>query len=188
MRRIYRLIIFVLNGIIYFFTPIFVELYGGFWKFKLSCKNKPNTLKSKMYDKYQHDNACGISQFSYFKGYPILPHGFFGIFISAGASIGENCVIFHHVTIGSNTLLDSKSAGSPTIGDNVYIGAGAKIIGNVHIGSNVRIGANAIVVKDVADNSIVVLDSIKTITKSKPFDNSYYNYKTFLEMRENIEK
>jgi len=188
MKKLYSLLIFFYNGLIYFFTPLIVEIFGGFWNFKSSCKENPNKLKSKIYDNYQHYNSCGISQFSDFRGYPILPHGFFGIFVSAGATIGKNCVIFHHVTIGSNTLLDSKSAGSPSIGDNVYIGAGAKIVGNVHIGNNVRIGANAVVVKDVPENCIVVIDSIKTIIKSEPLDNSFYDYKTFQKLSENIDK
>ena len=51
-----------------------------------------------------------------------FPHGIYGIFISQGASIGENVVIFHQVTIGSNTLNDSKGFGAPTIGNDVYIG------------------------------------------------------------------
>ena len=58
-----------------------------------------------------------------------FPHGFCGVFISQGAVIGDNCTIFQQVTIGSNTLSDSKGCGCPIIGDNVYIGAGAKIIG-----------------------------------------------------------
>jgi serine O-acetyltransferase len=46
--------------------------------------------------------------------------------------------------------------GYPVIGDNVYIGPGAKIVGNVHIGNNVAIGANCVVTKDIPDNSVVV--------------------------------
>lgn len=45
----------------------------------------------------------------------IAPHGLSGIYISKGAKIGENCVIFHQVTIGSNTLKDSKGVGAPII-------------------------------------------------------------------------
>ena len=49
----------------------------------------------------------------------VTPHGLAGIFISYGASIGEGCTIFHQVTIGSNTLPDSRGQGAPTIGRNV---------------------------------------------------------------------
>ena len=45
----------------------------------------------------------------------VAPHGLSGIYISKGAKIGNNCVIFHQVTIGSNTLEDSKNAGAPVI-------------------------------------------------------------------------
>ena len=91
------------------------------------------------------------------KGEPILPHGINGVFISANAIIGENCTIFHHVTIRSNDIETSKAFGAPVIGNNVYIGTGASIIGGVMIGDNVHIGANCIVVEDVPDNSTVVM-------------------------------
>lgn len=80
---------------------------------------------------------------------PKLPHGLYGIIISHNAVIGSNCTIFHQVTIGEG------KGGAPVIGDNVFIGAGAKIIGNVKIGSNSKIGVNAVVVHDVPENSIV---------------------------------
>lgn len=87
---------------------------------------------------------------------PVLPHGPFGLFVSGGARVGSGCVIFQHVTIGSNTIGGSKGTGAPTIGDNCYIGAGAAIIGGVTVGDDVRIGANAVVVKDVEDGTVVV--------------------------------
>lgn len=89
-------------------------------------------------------------------GSTIFPHQLNNIFISAHSHIGEDCVIFHNVTIGSNTLSDSKNHGSPTIGNNVYIGAGATILGNIEIGDNVRIGANTTVTKSVEANTTCV--------------------------------
>ena len=80
---------------------------------------------------------------------PKLPHGLYGIIISHNAVIGSNCTIFHQVTIGEG------KGGAPVIGDNVFIGAGAKIIGNVKIGSNSKICVNDVVVHDVPENSIV---------------------------------
>jgi len=78
--------------------------------------------------------------------------GHFGtIVISGETTIGENCYILQGVTIGRG----GRDGGSPVIGNNVDIYAGAKIIGNVKIGNNVRIGANAVVVKDIPDNSVV---------------------------------
>lgn len=106
----------------------------------------------------------------------VFPHGICGVFISQGAVIGKNAVIFHQVTIGSNTLTDSIKFGAPTLGDNVYIGAGAKIIGKVHIGNNVRIGANAVITFDVPDNATVVLEHPRVIMHENSRDNSFHCY------------
>lgn len=65
--------------------------------------------------------------------------------------IGENCIIFQNVTIGTN-----GSSIGPTIGNNVFFGAGCSVLGNIKIGNNVKIGANAVVVKDVPDNCTVI--------------------------------
>ena len=63
--------------------------------------------------------------------------------------------------------------GFPEIGDNCYIGAGAKIIGNVKIGNNVRIGANCVVVKDLPTNATCVLEKPRIITHLEKRDNSF---------------
>ena len=76
-----------------------------------------------------------------------IQHGFATIITAK--SIGKNAWINQQVTIGYNGL------DAPTIGDNVVVYAGAKIIGGVHIGNNVIIGANAVVTKDVPDNCVV---------------------------------
>lgn len=102
-----------------------------------------------------------------------LPHGLCGIFISQNAKIGANCCIFQHVTIGSNNLEGSMNNGAPVIGDNVIIGAGAKVIGGCKIGNNVRIGANAIVCCDIPDNSTVVLEKSRVILHNCLRDNAY---------------
>lgn len=62
--------------------------------------------------------------------------------------------------------------GVPAIGDNVYIGPGAKIFGNIKIGNNVRIGANCVVFENIPDNATVVLPKPKVIMKEP--DYSYY--------------
>jgi len=108
-----------------------------------------------------------------FDTHPVLPHGISGIHISGGAHIGRDCVLFHHVTIGSNTLADSSNRGSPTIGDGCYIGCGASIIGNVRIGNNVRIGANCVVVSDIPDNSTVVMQKARIIPGAMPHNNEF---------------
>jgi serine O-acetyltransferase len=73
-----------------------------------------------------------------------------GIVISPAAVIGSHCIILQNVTIGKIRGL------APKIGNNVYIGAGAIIIGGVNVGNNVTIGAGSIVISDVPDNSIYV--------------------------------
>ena len=107
----------------------------------------------------------------------VFPHGLNGIFISNGAEIGDNCIIFHQVTIGSNNLEGSKRNGSPKIGNNVYIGAGAKIIGNVKVGDNVRIGANCVVSKDVEANSTIVLGENRIIKHNNELKNEFLAWK-----------
>lgn len=84
--------------------------------------------------------------------------------------------IFHQVTIGSNTLKYSKTFGVPKIGNNVYIGAGAKIIGKVIIGDNVRIGANAVVTTDIPNNATVVLEKPRIIKNSDKRDNRFVQF------------
>ena len=77
------------------------------------------------------------------------------------------------MTIGSNNLEGSRGKGAPIIGNNVYIGAGAKIIGNVRVGNNVRIGANAIVTIDIEDNSTVVMERPRIILNKNILNNKF---------------
>ena len=95
---------------------------------------------------------------------PRLPHGLNGIIVSPEAIIGKNCTIFHQVTIG-NDYRDVKNV--PTIGNNVRIYPGAKIIGNITIGDNVEIGANAVVVQDVPDNSLVLAEKANILPRRR---------------------
>lgn len=82
-----------------------------------------------------------------------LPH-ISGIVISYYATIGNDCTIYQQVTIGQESINHKGQA--PMIGDDVYIGAGAKIIGPVIIGDHVKIGANAVVTKNIPSNCTVV--------------------------------
>lgn len=81
-----------------------------------------------------------------------LPHGANGIILHGSIEIGDNAIIFHQVTIGESNTPEHV----PTIGDNVKIGAGAKVLGNITIGDNVKIGANAVVLKDIPTGCIAV--------------------------------
>ena len=78
---------------------------------------------------------------------------FGGIVVNEGVVIGNNCNLSQGVTLGQ--LNRGERAGCPTIGNNVYIGPGAKVIGRVQIGDDVAIGANAVVVHDVAPRTTV---------------------------------
>lgn len=79
---------------------------------------------------------------------------FGGIIVNYRAEIGKNCNLSQGVTLGQANRGQNK--GHPVVGDNVYIGPGAKIVGAVRIGDNVAIGANCVVTKDVPEGSVVV--------------------------------
>lgn len=85
-----------------------------------------------------------------------LEHGGNGIIIHHNAVIGENVKIFQQVTIGVNTGKNYKDGKCAIIGNNVLIGAGAKILGDVSIGNNAKIGTNAVVLNDIPDNCTAV--------------------------------
>ena len=82
-----------------------------------------------------------------------IDHGM-GVVIGETAEIGDDVTIYHQVTLGGTST--KKGRRHPTIGNNVVIGAGAKILGPVKIGDNCKIGANSVVIKDVPPNSTVV--------------------------------
>jgi|tagenome__1003787_1003787.scaffolds.fasta_scaffold20990043_14 serine O-acetyltransferase len=95
-------------------------------------------------------------------------HGFNGIFVARDASIGDDCIILHQVTIGSNLRWMPEDRGSPVIGNGVLIGAGAKIIGGVIVGDGARIGAQALVTNDVPEQATCVAPSARILAKSRP--------------------
>ncbi len=82
-----------------------------------------------------------------------IDHGI-GVVIGQTTVIGDNVIIFQGVTLGGTGKEQGKR--HPTIKNNVFIGSGAKILGNITIGNNVKIGANAVILKDVPDNATVV--------------------------------
>ena len=86
---------------------------------------------------------------------PGLYIGHFGcIVVSGEAEIGPNCNLSQGVTIGSANR--GAHRGAATLGRNVYLGPGAKVVGAVTIGDNVAVGANAVVVDDLPDNAVAV--------------------------------
>ena len=82
-----------------------------------------------------------------------IDHGM-GIVIGETASIGNDCTIYHQVTLGGTGK--DKYKRHPDIGNNVMVGAGAKILGPIKVGNNVKIGANSTVLKNIPDNVTVV--------------------------------
>lgn len=82
-----------------------------------------------------------------------IDHGM-GVVIGETAIIGDDCLIYHQVTLGGMSAKDEKR--HPTLGNNVMVGTGAKVLGNIHIGDNVKIGANCIVIKDVEAGKTII--------------------------------
>lgn len=93
-----------------------------------------------------------------------IDHGT-GVVIGETAIIGNNVTIFHGVTLGGTGKETGKR--HPTIGNNVFIGSGAKILGNIRIGDNVKIGANAVILKDIESNTTVVGIPGKIVKRQK---------------------
>ena len=139
--------------------------HDRFWKMYLSVQNKQRsglrrTLCICSLKRTMSNHCCdlmitrsGREAFgAYFAGVPFLPHGLNGIVISDRAKIGKNCTILQQVTIGVRNF----HGGAPTIGDNVLIGAGAKVLGEIFVGNGSKIGANAVVLEDVPEGATVV--------------------------------
>ncbi len=123
-----------------------------------------------------------ISQFSRFMtGIEIHPgavigkglfidHGM-GIVIGETAEVGDDCTIYHNVTLGGTGHDTGKR--HPTLGNNVLVSTGAKILGPIYIGDNARIGANSVVLKNVDPNATVVgVPGTVVRLNGKPVDKS----------------
>ncbi len=106
----------------------------------------PATIFSKLNAAF---GRCIIGRHAQFGPGFVLIHSF-GVVINGSVRGGSNLKIEHLVTIGADRNI------SPTLGDNIFLGVGAKIIGGVRIGSNVKIGANAVVVSDLPDGVTAV--------------------------------
>ncbi|MBR3893651.1 MAG: serine O-acetyltransferase [Clostridia bacterium] len=119
----------------------------------------------KLYENGHYFSARALSQSArFFTGIEIHPaakigrrffidHGM-GVVIGETTEIGDDCTIYQGVTLGGT----GKDVGKrhPTLGDNVLVGAGAKVLGPVYIGSNSKIAANAVVLHPVSENSTAV--------------------------------
>lgn len=165
-------------------TPIIIEgFYGGFWAFrqKKVISIEKGGFFRRIYFYFQERFGCYIGESAQIASMPIFPHNMYGVFISNMSKIGKNVVIFQQVTIGSNTLKGHKRSGAPTIGNNVYIGAGAKIIGQVTIGDNCRIGANCVVVKDMPPSTTAVAAATRFIESDHELQNVFVSAQEFVK-------
>ena len=82
-----------------------------------------------------------------------IDHGM-GVVIGETAIVGDNCLLYQGVTLGGTGKESGKR--HPTLGRNVTVGSGAKVLGNINIGNNTRVGALSVVLKDIPQNSTVV--------------------------------
>ncbi|MCU0935965.1 MAG: serine O-acetyltransferase [Gammaproteobacteria bacterium] len=82
-----------------------------------------------------------------------IDHGM-GVVIGETAEIGDDCTLYHGVTLGGTTWRKGKR--HPTLGNNVVVGAGAKVLGPIRVGDGARVGSNAVVVRDVPAEATVV--------------------------------
>ncbi len=115
-----------------------------------------------------------------------IDHGM-GVVVGETAIIGDNVLLYQGVTLGGTGL--EKGKRHPTIGNNVVIGTGAKVLGNITIGDNSYIGANAVVIKDVPPNSTVVgVPGRITKQDGKKFDISLDHSHTLDPIMQSIEE
>ncbi len=163
----------VLFALAHPFLKAYIRLrFGDYWGLKEYLQARPSPMLKLAYEKYFMGYGSYVGIGSKIAGRPYFPHGCVGVFISNDAVIGRDAVIFQQVTIGSNTLPDSKRPGSPVIGDGAYLGAGCKVIGGVTVGDHCRVGANAVVVRDMPPHSVAVCAATQVIQKEN-LDNAF---------------
>ncbi len=91
-----------------------------------------------------------------------IDHGM-GVVIGETAEIGDDCTLYHGVTLGGTSW--NKGKRHPTLGDNVVVGAGAKVLGPITLGNGARVGSNAVVVKNVGPEQTVIGVPGRLVTK-----------------------
>jgi serine O-acetyltransferase len=96
-----------------------------------------------------------------------IDHGM-GVVIGETAEIGDDCTLYHGVTLGGTSWQKGKR--HPTLGNDVVVGAGAKVLGPITLGQGARVGSNAVVVKDVPAGSTVVGVPGRTVMKAAEVD------------------
>ena len=126
---------------------LFHRLAHFFWRIKLYWVARVTSYLSRIITGIEiHPGAIIGNRF-------FIDHGM-GVVIGETAIIGDDCTIYHGVTLGGTSWKQGKR--HPTLEDKVVIGAGAKILGPITIGSGAKIGSNAVVVKDIPKNATAV--------------------------------
>ncbi|PKN80139.1 MAG: serine acetyltransferase [Candidatus Cloacimonetes bacterium HGW-Cloacimonetes-1] len=137
------------------FLPVFIfRISNAFYRHNLGFIAKLLALKNQIIF------GCDIARGARISGGLYLPHPN-GIVIGEHVRIGRNCIIHQGVTLGARG--EDHEFANPTVGHEVEIGTGAKILGFVRIGDYARVGANAVVLHDVPDYGIAVGIPAKTI-------------------------
>ena len=111
-----------------------------------------------------------------------IDHGM-GVVIGETAEIGDDCMMYHGVTLGGTSW--DKEKRHPTLMEGVVIGAGAKILGPITLGKNVRVGSNSVVVRSVEDNQTVVGIPGRIVTKKVNDTDTFDSYAASTSDRSN---
>lgn len=117
------------------------------WLHKLKSLARFNAMLARFFTGVEIHPAAKIGRRFF------IDHGM-GVVIGETAEVGDDVTIYHGVTLGGVSLKKEKR--HPTIGNNVIIGAGAKVLGPFKVGDRVRIGANSVVLHEVPDDATVV--------------------------------
>ncbi|HID49248.1 MAG TPA: serine O-acetyltransferase, partial [Chromatiales bacterium] len=107
-----------------------------------------------------------------------IDHGM-GVVIGETAEIGDDCTLYHGVTLGGTSWQKGKR--HPTLANDVVVGAGAKVLGPITLGTGVRVGSNAVVVKNVPDGATVVGIPGRIVARPAEPDEKHARRKAFAE-------
>jgi serine O-acetyltransferase len=115
-----------------------------------------------------------------------IDHGM-GVVIGETAEIGDDCTLYHGVTLGGTSW--NKGKRHPTLGDRVVIGAGAKILGPITVGAGAKIGSNAVVVKDVPEGATAIgIPARIALPDGQPANGRFAAYAVVREMNDPLAK
>ena len=126
---------------------LFHRIAHGLWKYKLKWLARITSNISRFITGIEIHPGAVIGQRFF------IDHGM-GVVIGETAEIGDDCTLYHGVTLGGTSWKEGKR--HPTLKNNVVVGAGAKILGPITLSDHARVGSNAVVVRDVAEDTTVV--------------------------------